>query len=123
MTVTVETYTDTSPVVEISDEDGIDVEVYEAGDIATIPVVETETVEILLGPQGPPGSSTSFYEHHQATPAAIWDVPHGLGYNPGAVRVIDSGGNEWDPNEILYQNANSLQLAFTAAFGGIAYLS
>jgi hypothetical protein len=121
--VIVETYSDEQPTVLTSEDPNIDVEVYEAGQVATVPVTTTDVVEILLGPQGPAGSSTSFYEHHQATPATVWDVPHGLGYNPGAIRVIDSGGNEWDPNDILYQNVNSLQLAFTVAFGGVAYIS
>ena len=59
------------------------------------------------GPQGPPGAGAEVYEHVQSTPATTWIVNHNMGHTPCAVRLLTSGGSEFDaeivnitPNEM-----------------------
>lgn len=72
----------------------------------------------LTGPAGPSGSS---YTHNQAVPAATWTVTHNLGYNPN-VAIVDSS-DRLVVGEVQYIDLNTLEVSFTAAFGGSAYLS
>lgn len=61
------------------------------------------------------------FVHTQGSPANPWVINHNLGFYPHAV-VIDSGGSqvEGDPS---YPSANQMQIAFSGAFSGVAYLS
>ena len=77
------------------------------------------TISVDTVTAGPSGSS---YTHNQGVASAVWTIPHGLGYRPGGVIVIDSGGTEWI-GEPAYPDANTLTLTFTTAFGGTAYIS
>ena len=61
------------------------------------------------------------YRHIQTVPSAVWTIPHNLGFYPN-VSVVDSTGREV-VGEITYVNMNTVQLTFSAAFGGEAYLS
>jgi hypothetical protein len=70
------------------------------------------------GPAGPPGGS---YVHAQAVPAATWTVNHGLGMNPN-ITAVDSAGTAVIGQEI-WIDANTIQLDFSAAFAGEAYVS
>lgn len=76
------------------------------------------------GPQGPPGSpgSSAGYTHEQASASASWLITHNLGYHPGGVTVVDSGGTEW-VGVVSYVDVNTLQIDFDVPFGGTAYLS
>jgi hypothetical protein len=61
------------------------------------------------------------FTHIQGSPASTWVINHNLGFYPNAV-VIDSGGAqvEGDP---VYTSLNQMQLVFSGAFSGVAYLS
>lgn len=78
------------------------------------------------GPQGDPGPAGpaapgASYIHTQAIPSNVWSIHHGLGMFPN-VTVIDSAGTEveGDPD---YIDANNVVMTFSAAFGGVAYVS
>jgi hypothetical protein len=73
------------------------------------------------GPPGPPGPAGAVYTHHQGPASAHWVVDHNLGFNPNII-VIDSAGSIVE-GEIVYTNSNSLNLDFSGAFSGVAYLS
>ncbi len=82
-----------------------------------------ETLELLGGGGGAPpapGEGTS-YQHTQGTPASVWTITHGLGYQP-AVTVTDSTGDEVE-GDLAYPDANTVVITFSAAFSGTAYLS
>ena len=70
------------------------------------------------------GSSgvAEFYRHVQSTASTVWTINHNLGFNPN-VTAVDSAGTEIWPGDVIYLSANQLQLTFSAAVGGEAYLS
>jgi hypothetical protein len=75
------------------------------------------------GPPGPPGpSQTVAYRHVQATAATVWTIAHDLSFRPN-VTAIDSTGREMWPGAVDYPSAITVQLTFSAAVGGEAYLS
>lgn len=73
------------------------------------------------GETGPAGGAASTYVHDQGTPSALWTIAHGLGYFPN-VTIVDSGGTQVVP-DVIYPDMNTVEIAFSAAFGGKAYLS
>lgn len=65
--------------------------------------------------------ASSRYTHVQGTAATFWTITHNLNRFP-AVTVVDSGGNVgW--GAVQYVDANTLTIAFSAAFAGKAYLN
>jgi len=78
------------------------------------------------GPTGPPGSSggggAAAYVHDQSVPSDTWVIVHNLGYFPGGVIVVDSGGTTVE-GSIQFDSANQITITFSAAFGGKAYIS
>lgn len=62
------------------------------------------------------------YTHNQSVPSASWVINHNLGYFPGGISVIDSADEEVIGN-IQQVSVNQLQISFSSAFSGIAYLS
>jgi hypothetical protein len=76
------------------------------------------------GPQGPPGApgtGVGGSSHVQGTPAALWTINHALDFQPNVV-VVDSAGNQVE-GDVRYLDADTLTIAFSAAFSGTAYLS
>lgn len=64
------------------------------------------------------------HTHFQNTPSNTWTVTHGLGRNPGGIRVEDSAGADWDPAEIEDVDVNTTILRFgNLVFGGKAIFS
>jgi hypothetical protein len=61
------------------------------------------------------------YRHVQTVSSAVWTIAHNLGFYPN-VSVVDSSGREVI-GEINYVSMNTVQITFSAAFGGEAYLS
>lgn len=79
----------------------------------------TKKVYITLAAQSiKPDAS---YTHTQALSAATWTIVHNLGKMP-AVSVVDSA-NTKVYGEVVYIDTNTLQVLFTAAFSGYAYLN
>lgn len=63
----------------------------------------------------------SKFEHYQAVPSATWAITHNMDKKP-SVTVLDSGGDENFGN-VIYVDNNSIQINFSAAFSGYAYLN
>lgn len=61
------------------------------------------------------------YTHTQGAPANPWVITHNLGFRPNVI-VIDSGGSVVE-GDITYPTVNQMQIAFSGAFSGVAYLS
>ncbi len=61
------------------------------------------------------------FVYHQNTPATTWTIAHGLGKYP-SVDVYDSSGSRWF-HDVIYLDANNIQLTFPGATGGVAYLN
>lgn len=67
------------------------------------------------------GSGATDFVWVQTVPMAVWTIVHNLGRRIAAVRVIDSAGEECE-GDYVELNSNTLQLTFSAAFGGGAVL-
>lgn len=76
----------------------------------------------LSGPPGAPGLSGGSYTHTQSSPSTTWTVVHGLGYHPGGISVVDSGGSKVY-GDVVHTTENSLVINFSTAFSGKAYIS
>lgn len=74
------------------------------------------------GPGGGGGGSGDLnYVHPQPIVSASWVITHNLGKYP-SVTVIDSAGSEIE-GAVSYVNLNTIQIVFSAAFSGVAYLN
>jgi hypothetical protein len=62
------------------------------------------------------------YVHTQSSASDTWVVQHNLGVHPGGVSVVDSGDSVVYGN-VVYIDSNQLNILFSAAFGGKAYIS
>jgi|SaaInlV_100m_DNA_3_1039692.scaffolds.fasta_scaffold00696_3 hypothetical protein len=62
------------------------------------------------------------HKHTQGAASNEWTIVHNLGYRPGGLKVIDSGGTEVVGN-VTYSSVNQLVINFSSSFGGTAYLS
>jgi hypothetical protein len=106
-----------------------------------LPPIEVTVADIAVevvtsgpaGPPGPPGEpgppggeglvpTDVGYRHVQASAATIWNITHALPFWPSVV-VVDSTKRQVIPGEVLYLSATSIQLTFSAALGGEAYLT
>lgn len=63
----------------------------------------------------------STYIHQQIAPADVWTINHNLGRFPGIV-IVDSAGSKVY-GDIQFVSENQIQVSFTAAFAGKAYLN
>jgi hypothetical protein len=123
---------DQTPTITVTDDN--DVEVIE---IASIGQKGDPGPQGDLGPTGPPGpqgipgpqgemgpagTESGAYRHVQLTAATIWTITHNLPYRPN-VSVVDSSGSEIWPGVTQYISSTTVQLTFSAAVGGEAYLT
>ena len=92
---------------------------------SNIDVIVNETlVEVNIGTSGPQGPSDTRelgYVHIQNTPSTTWTITHGLQFIPN-ITVFDSGGTVVE-GSYNYPNLNTVELTFSSAFSGKAYLS
>lgn len=72
---------------------------------------------VVTAPTGPES-----YRHVQTTADTTWIISHDLPFRPN-VSVVDSSGSEIWPGNVQHISATSVQLTFSAAVGGEAYLS
>jgi hypothetical protein len=79
-----------------------------------------EPVLVIFQPVGAsiPGAT---YVHSQGVPSTVWVIDHDLGFYPN-VSVVDSAGEQVE-GEVDYISGTRVQVTFTAAFSGTAYLS
>lgn len=61
------------------------------------------------------------YEFTQDIESEVWQVTHSLGFKHPAVRIIDKQGNTII-GDINYMTNNYLEIEFTVATAGIAYI-
>lgn len=76
------------------------------------------------GEQGIPGEAgtdDAFYLHDQMIAASTWNITHNLDKYP-SVTVVTSAGDEVE-GDVTYPSINTVQINFSAAFGGKAYLN
>lgn len=71
----------------------------------------------IQGPPGPPGGDT--YVYTQATPSAVWTVPHNLSRRP-SVTIVDSQGRQIFA-DLRYIDDNIVQITHSVALTGQAY--
>lgn len=98
------------------------------GTIVTIPETNLEVVSTgIVGPpgaQGPPGPTGppggAFIEFDQLQASNLWVIAHNLNAYP-VVNVVDSAGTP-EFGDISYLDANTLNISFTNALAGKAYL-
>ena len=95
-------------------------------DVPTVPVIAVVGEPGPPGPAGPPGpqgpaGEGSAFRYVQSIPATSWLINHLLGVYPN-VTVVDTAGDVIVP-EIRYIDVNQLELIFSAAVAGEAYLS
>ena len=83
---------------------------------ATITGTAADPVLNLVMPSG------GQFTHTQGTPATTWTIDHNLGYEPGGVSIVDSGGTIVT-GTITYSSVSRIVVSFTSAFGGKAYIS
>ena len=103
--------------------------------ISTTEVTSTVNLE-ATGFKTPTGTSSEFlmadgsvstvvgdkhYAHNQTSASATWTVTHNLGKFP-SVTVIDSA-NSVVVGEVNMTNINEVEITFSAAFSGKAYLN
>lgn len=73
------------------------------------------------GVQGQDGTGDLSFVHNQSVPSTVWVISHNLGKRP-SVRVVDSGDTTI-VGHVVDIDDNSLQVEFSAPFGGKAYLN
>ena len=62
------------------------------------------------------------YRHVQSSAATTWSITHNLSFRPN-VTAVDSTGRAIWPGALDYTSATAVQLTFSAAVAGEAYLS
>lgn len=110
--------------VEVEISVGRIVEVDTPQGIEVIQVSNTVAQVVEAGPQGPrgaPGVSGASYVHDQGVPDTNWAIQHNLGRFP-SVTVVDSTGSEVE-GDTNFIDANAIQITFSAAFAGKAYIN
>jgi hypothetical protein len=75
---------------------------------------------MLLTPVGTAQPRGFVFDQIAASDA--WMIVHNLGYYPGGVTVVDTGGNKV-LGEVQYLSQNTLLIRFSAPFSGQAILS
>lgn len=100
------------------------------GSSVVISNVGTDTAAILdftiprgdKGETGDPGlTQTIAYTHAQGSVSSLWVINHNLSFQP-SVQVVDSAGSTIE-GVVSYNSSTQLQVEFSAAVSGTAYLS
>lgn len=73
------------------------------------------------GPPGPAGPGGGSFTFTQSAPSQNWIINHTLGYFP-SLTVVDSSGSVVE-GDVVYADADTLVVSFSAAFSGKAFLS
>jgi len=70
----------------------------------------------------PAAGAALAYRHVQSSAATTWSITHNLSFRPN-ISAVDSTGREIWPGATDYTSATAVQLTFSAAVAGEAYLS
>jgi hypothetical protein len=71
---------------------------------------------------GTGGTQVLGMQYVQSNANTIWTITHNLSFYPN-VAVVDSTGHEIFPGDVSYPNSTTVQLTFSAAVAGEAFLS
>jgi hypothetical protein len=74
---------------------------------------------------GVPTSGTAqvlAYRYAQGSASTVWSITHNLTFRPN-VSVVDSSGTQIFPGAVKYLSDTQVELDFSSAVGGEAYLS
>lgn len=64
------------------------------------------------------------YLHEQEIPSTVWDINHGLGFDPAGIRVEAVNGEQWLPVNVSYpQTGQVLRVEFEDSIAGKAWTS
>jgi len=110
--------------VEVYEPDG-DVTVFagDGVDVVEVAVDPLTVIEVTVtGPQGPPGPAGATYVHTQSTPAASWNISHGLNTVPAVVWMLDSVPSEPVWVDYTVVDLNNISVSWNSAESGKAYL-
>ena len=78
---------------------------------------------VLRADQRPPLAARE-YRHLQLPIAALWQIPHGLGFDPAGIYIEDQDGNPVEPERISYVIPGQiLEITFGLPVHGTARLS
>lgn len=62
--------------------------------------------------------------YEQNVPSTVWQIDHGLGFDPAGVLVVDADGFQLDGFGVQYLiPGQALRLSFDISVAGVAYLS
>ncbi len=78
-------------------------------------------VMVATGPQGPAGASSASYEHNQASPAAIWNINHLLGFRPNISAY--NVGSRMVMGEVRHISIDQAEVIFDMPVAGFAICS
>lgn len=68
------------------------------------------------------GMGGAAYTHNQGTPATTWTIHHDLGYKPGGISIIDSGGTNIE-GDIAHLTINTFVITIAYPTSGVVYVS
>jgi hypothetical protein len=68
------------------------------------------------------GTATLAYEHVQAVAATSWVLSHGYGTEKHVISIYDSTGNAMIPQNVQITDANTLNITFSSAQAGRAFV-
>ena len=111
-------------VVTVTETETIVIENNDLVDIVEIADPTPTIIEVgIAGPQGPQGpiGSGGTYRHVQLVASPVWTINHDLGAFLN-ITVVDSAGNE-QVGDVRYIDANTIEVTFSGAFSGEAYIS
>ena len=81
----------------------------------------TSDADLVEKTSGGSGSGDKTFIFYQTLNTTKWEITHNLGKNP-SVTVIDTGGTEI-VGEIKYINSSKVEITFSIAVNGTAYLN
>ena len=95
---------------------------------ATVGTIETSileqmnnTISSIPSEGGSNGGGDKSYIHNQISSQAKWTIKHNLSKYP-SIAITDSGGNQVT-GDIKYIDLNTIEISFSGAFSGVAYLN
>lgn len=88
----------------------------------TASLVKNQRVEINIIRDEEPVVVIQSYRYVQVTADTTWNVTHPLDFRPN-ITAVDSAGTEILPGDVKYIGTDTVQLIFSSAVGGEAYLS
>lgn len=84
-------------------------------------VITNDEMQFVTAEEKKQIAQIKIYTHHQLASSDTWNINHNLGKYP-SITIVDSAGT-MVMGDILYIDENNLQVSFSSAFSGKAYLN